>query len=240
MSETLSVIFYGNKTISIPPNIDKTPVKYIVFQDGFTFLPAETFLGFPNLINITLPDTLESIDDHSFAFDKLMKYILLPKGVKDISPSNPFDMTQIEYIDVAADNPYLRSVDGVLFSRNMTILYEFPTRKNTATYVIPNTVTNLRFGAFNRAAFLKRIIIPDSVVDLSEEFCYGNSDVLEEVVIYRYYGQCVPYIGPNSFYSTTFQKSNIIYVYYAKVIKTCNTYSFSLLISDIIFIFFLV
>lgn len=239
MSDTLEINFTGTTSISIPPGTNKNAVKYIIVREGFTDLPGSAFTGFPNLINISLPDSLESIGDAGFTFSNFLKYLYLPKGIKNLNPSNPFDNGPIEYIDVDPGNPNFCSVDGVLFSKDMKILYQFPLRKIASSYMIPNTVKSLYFGAFNRAAYLKRIYIPDSVVDLSSQFCYGNGDVLEEVVIYRYDRQAAPSMGSESFTSTTFKKSNISYVYSAKALKTCQTCYFSLFSKDIFYIFIL-
>ena len=57
-------------------------------------------------------------------------------------------------------------------------------------------------------------------MSLSTEFCAGNSDILEEVIIYRYYGQKIPYFGRGSFSGTTFQGPNITYIYSVKALKS--------------------
>ena len=218
MNDTLEIPFEGDTTVSLPNNINYTPIKYIIINEGFTRLPPRVFTIFPNLLNITLPESLETIDDGGFDFISLIKYLFIPKGVRILSAGNPFDTGPIEYIDVDQDNPYFCSVDGILFYKDMTILYCFSTCKNMSTYMVPNAVTRFGYGAFNRAKYLKKIYIPDSVVDLSTEFLCQNGNVIEEVIIFRYFRQSLPYIGPNSFTSTKFQKSNIKYIVISAII----------------------
>lgn len=222
-SDTLVVDFFGDETIVIPSDVNKNIIKNILIKEGFTILNGNQFYGFPVLNNIKSPNSLVTINDNGFSLSYLLKYLLLPKNVKNIATTNPFDYGLIEYIDVDPENPYFSSVDGVLFSKDMKILYEFPICKNVTSYLIPNTVSRVAFGAFNRARYLKKIYIPDSVVDLSAQFCFDNHDTLKEVIVYRYYKQKVPYIGSQSFMHTTFQESNITYIYSINVMKTCTS-----------------
>ena len=71
-------------------------------------------------------------------------------------------------IDVADGNEYFTSVDGVLYDKDITRLIGYPRGKRDAVYEIPEGVTQLDELCFSRAAYLNKIILPNSYV-ISED-----------------------------------------------------------------------
>lgn len=74
----------------------------------------------------------------------------------------------VESFVVDPENEQLCSVDGVLFSKDMTILYRYPPFRSGA-YVIPDGVTNISW-AFEDCTKLTRLTIPDSVTEEVQTF----------------------------------------------------------------------
>ncbi len=71
-------------------------------------------------------------------------------------------------IEVAEGNEYFTSVEGVLYSADMKRLVGYPRGKRDTIYEIPEGVIQLDELCFSRAAYLNKIILPDSYV-ISEE-----------------------------------------------------------------------
>lgn len=152
-----------------------------------------------------------------------IKYIFLPKGIKQINYYNPFDMsTSLENIDVDLNNQYFTSVDGILFSKNMDTLIQYPIGKKQSKYVIPSSVKFIGFGAFSRQINLNQIIISDVTETIYGEFCYECADAIKEIIVFRRFGQKKLDLGTNPFKYTTFQESDITYIYSKFVPKTCE------------------
>jgi hypothetical protein len=72
------------------------------------------------------------------------------------------DCTGLTSIDASTDNPSYSSADGVLFNKNKTALIQYP-RGKQGTYVIPNSVTEIRKEAFKGCIGLTSVTIPESV-----------------------------------------------------------------------------
>ncbi len=79
-----------------------------------------------------------------------------------------FSSYNLSTIDVDADNSSFKVVDGVLFSKDGTVLYQYPTRRKGKTYTIPSTVTTLAGAAFD-CVTLDSLIVPASVKNLGNE-----------------------------------------------------------------------
>lgn len=70
-------------------------------------------------------------------------------------------------VDPASD--IFASKDGVLYSKDMTVLYRFPAGKTDTRYAIPETVTEIAQNAFGGAAKLASITVPESVTRIGDQ-----------------------------------------------------------------------
>ncbi|MGN1166515.1 MAG: leucine-rich repeat protein [Lachnospiraceae bacterium] len=57
-------------------------------------------------------------------------------------------------------------VDGVLFSKDMTTLYKYPSGKKDTSYTVPDTVTTIESYAFYNAIYLKELYLPDNITEM--------------------------------------------------------------------------
>ena len=146
------------------PFLYNKSIRRIVIEPGMTKLGDELFVGCSNLTKITIPATVQKIGVNVF-----------------------FGCSALKEIEVAKDNPYFVSVDGVLFNKDQTKLVAFPEGK-TGAYTVPESVeeigyhafansklsdvqigskvTTLAYGAFQNADDLKHLQVPASVKTL--------------------------------------------------------------------------
>lgn len=104
-----------------------------------------------------------------------MKSMFIPKNITKIDSSAPF---ATDVITVDKDNPSYTVVDGVLFTKDMKTLVNYPCNLNPGTsYTVPDGVERIDRFAF---AFcnLQEIILPDSVKIISPNAFYGYSSDL--------------------------------------------------------------
>lgn len=72
-------------------------------------------------------------------------------------------------IMVEEDNLNYYSLDGVLFTKNMTELIRYPEGKEGDTYQVPATVTSIGDYAFYGCAGLESIDLPEGVTSIGTE-----------------------------------------------------------------------
>ena len=92
-----------------------------------------------------------------------------------------------ELVEITAneDNPNYVSVNGVLYSRDMTALIRCPNAIDTKRFVIPDTVTYIGDDAFAECYNIEEIVIPSSIELISfSAFC--NCSSLKKVVFPKY------------------------------------------------------
>ena len=100
-----------------------------------------TFGKRTDLTSVTIPDTVTEIAERAF-----------------------YECTGLTDIVVEEDNPNYVSQNGVLFNKDRTKLIRYPAGRTDKTYVIPDSVTDIEYGAFADCTSLTNVMIPDSVI----------------------------------------------------------------------------
>lgn len=168
-----------------------TGITSVNLSDTTSEISGFAFNGCTSLKSITIPSSVYEIDYHAFAGcssletvnlseglgilqgycfgGTAVKSITIPKSVTSMVGDSFADCKQLESINVAEGNQTYISVDGVVFTKDMTALVAYPVGKAATKYEIPNTVTNINYAAFNTATNLKTITVPTGVTEIKED-----------------------------------------------------------------------
>lgn len=137
-------------------------LKKTVIPEGVTMLGVSAFAYCSSLDNIILPDSLRIISAHAFLYNTSLKTInlgtchvesininafgdiaakslLLPRTLTGQSQFPIVSDCKVTTFEVNDDNPYFCSADGVIFSKDMTVLLQYPPGKS-GRYSVPDTV----------------------------------------------------------------------------------------------------
>ena len=109
---------------------------------------------------------------------KNVSSITLPKHAKYASLSGCESLTSIS---VDPNNKYLKSVDGILYSKDGKELVCYPAGKSSSTFDIPEGTETISEWAFRGCTNLKSITLPKSITTMERAFQYCTS--LESVKI---------------------------------------------------------
>ncbi|MGN1317739.1 MAG: leucine-rich repeat protein [Lachnospirales bacterium] len=96
--------------------------------------------------------------------------------------------TNFTEFKVAYGNNYFTALDGVLYSKDMTRMVAYPRGKTDTVFEIPEGITQIDEMAFSRAAYLKKLVLPDSYIisiDVPENVLNQSGNSLS-VAIYCY------------------------------------------------------
>lgn len=142
--------FYKLDTISLPETI--------------TTIGEAAFGGCVKLRELNLPESMEFIKKEAFVNCESLKSISIPSGITSISDEAVFyGCTGITNFIVDERNTNYISVDGVLFSKDMTQILNYPPARDNTSYTIPEGVIRISNDAFSSCTNLIQITIPDSV-----------------------------------------------------------------------------
>lgn len=184
----------GNKT---------NPIKHVIVQEGITSLGQNMFHDLENMVDISLPSSLEEIGHGCFYGCSGLEKIEFPARLKILGSGYEYfrfamfeycsslkeviipENSQLEYIEKGAffeagvydgitmfipskctticerafngffssfevdpQNMYYTSKDGILYSKDMSQLIQFPVCSKVRAFQIPDSVTEIGGGAF--------------------------------------------------------------------------------------------
>lgn len=144
---------------------------YLDFQD---ILISESLINYFEHIQISSECTKIYIT--AFWAHKHLKSVFIPRELTYINPDSFNFCSNLTTINVDKENQYYTSVNGILFSKDMSDLIVYPYGKQDFEYKVQNNVKNIKISNNDT---LKKIILPDSATTLSIVEC----SELEEIVL---------------------------------------------------------
>ncbi|MBR1723028.1 MAG: leucine-rich repeat domain-containing protein, partial [Treponema sp.] len=163
------VVYSADGTTLCMYPVGKADLSFTV-PDGVTRIGWSGFEACTKLKNVNLPEGLITIDDDDFKGGTTLESITIPARVTTIGRNDwsVFNGCKtLSSITVASGNTKYKSIDGVLYSADGTILYTYPAGKSETSFVIPETVKNLGSDSLNNCTSIESISIPVSLTKIS-------------------------------------------------------------------------
>ncbi|MDO4649122.1 MAG: leucine-rich repeat domain-containing protein [Eubacteriales bacterium] len=179
-------MYTGNdEVVVIPEELGGYPV---------TALGKNTFHGQMNMKEVTLPESVTTIDDYAFNYCTALTEITIPDSVTSMG-ANPFSHCEsLTTINVSIDQPVFATIEDVLFQKEEKRLVCYPAGKDSDLYEIPQGIQSIGAYAFNDCKALTEIRIPDSVTEIGD-YAFGECNGLKELTI----PDTVTILGENPF-----------------------------------------
>ena len=148
-------------------------LQSVVFPENVKVIGRLAFMWCDELQNFTLPESVETIGPQAFIDCKSLTEVTIPANVTIIEQNSFSGCGKLRAIYVAEGNQAYQSVDGVLMTKDGTMVHTCPGAKE-GTFVIPNGVTTIASLAFFDCRNLKRLVIPATLTTINErgfDFC---------------------------------------------------------------------
>lgn len=105
----------------------------------------------------------------SLAADGTIGKIYIPATVNTIADGAFDKVTGLSAIEVAAENETFSTLNGVLFTKDMSKLLLYPYAKPDASYIIPEGVSSITDGAFTGCTALKEITFSSAIIEITAD-----------------------------------------------------------------------
>ncbi len=160
----------------------------VMIQDGAGCIGERAFEGCTGLTAMTIPGSVTSIGDYAFADcsgltaltirDGVVRIgdgaftgcslttVTIPNSIVEIG-AGPFgSCPALTEIHVQPGNPAYTAADGILFTRDESVLVQYPAGRQGDAYAIPDSVTRIGAFAFECCSCLTEVTIPASVAQI--------------------------------------------------------------------------
>lgn len=150
---------------SVGPNVfyQNNTVEKITIEEGITQLRPGAIFGCANLKELHLPATLKM---ESYGFSTITE---VPESCYNLST-----------LTVAAGNPYLTMINGVLYTADLETLLYCPPKNGVTNLTVPDGVAQIGTSAFDDHATLETLVLPASVKTLGH-WALQSTFALKEV-----------------------------------------------------------
>ena len=183
-----------------------TNLKDITIPKNVISIGYQAFDHCSQLTSITIPDSVKRIESYAFSGCTNLQTVAIGKGVEymdsrclyeDEDEYNYFgqygyafsNCFSLESITVNEENMYYSSDDyGVLFNKDKTKLYVYPSGNERTSYVFPDTVITVANKAFANAKNLIDISFSDSLRVLGYNISNTESSFMDGFLPTEYYG----------------------------------------------------
>ena len=231
---SMNIIETYQGDIVIPDKVTKDGVDYPVVSVGYdafmrnrsltsvqlpssvVYINYNAFYECSMLTSVTMPgiESFSSDDGSIFSGTKITS-LVLPKTLKNISSSVFRSLDYLTSITVEEGNASYKSVDGVLYDKNMTKIVGFPAKRG-GTYTVPSTITVIKSNTFPCGMVLDELIIPATVTKIEDNaFC---SPQVKKLTINNSKKEL--YFGKGDYGFDGFNDENNNYHYYSSVFTT--------------------
>ena len=145
-----------------------------------TVIGWDSFKNCQILRSVTIPEGISGIHGGTFFNCDSLETVHLPKSMENFHGSSFAGCNALREVTVDPENPWLCSVDGVVYTKDQRELIFYPPGRTDEEFAIPEGVESVDRYAFAYCENLKRICFPQTVCENSYEsilFCQGMEGV---------------------------------------------------------------
>ena len=231
-ANSYEVVGEGGDAIDSTTYKNNTSLTKVKIAEGVKTISATAFYGCTNLTDVYIPNSVTSIGNQAFSNSNL-KELYIPASVTSISSEVTKNCPNLMQITVHPDNTDYKSgrSSAIIAKSGLYLL----AASNSSAYF--DGVKKVNTNAFYGLAYIKEIILPESVTALSSsamQFCTGVQRVvlsskITSIPLYAFYSctnltsitlsEAITDIG-----NYAFQKSGIVKINIPSKVKTIYIY----------------
>ena len=138
-------------------------ITRIVIPNTVTLIEQNAFLQCNQLIEVVFPESSQfEFGTHPFQHCSSLQEIRIPAGLLRLVGSPAIGCESLREYIVDGNNPYFKSLDGIMYSKDNTTLIGYPNAR-ADHYDIPEGVTTIANDAFNGCTSVENVTFPSSL-----------------------------------------------------------------------------
>lgn len=157
----------------------------VYYNYYFDYYEASSVAYYSDSTEISISNSVNGLPvriiDAYFLNSSCVEILNIPTNITAYYPT-AFDCDTLTTINVASSHKYFTSMDGIMYSKDMTKLMKYPPAKDVSDYTLPQSTTVIGKYAFAWCQGLKKIDIPETV-DTIQEFAFCECPNLSSITI---------------------------------------------------------
>ena len=137
---------------------------------------ASAFWRNSGIQTVILSDNVVEIEANAFGYCESLTSITLSANLKNFDVS-VLNGTNIQQINVSDNSGDFKSINGVMFSKDMKTLVSYPSTATATSYEIPSTVTAIADNAFRSNTYLTSVTLPAGLKSIGDSAFWGCSNL---------------------------------------------------------------
>lgn len=154
----------------------------VVIPNSVTKIMYYTFEGCYKLVSVNIPESVTQIETSAFENCMALEKVDIPADIECIEDRAFSNCTALKAINIDERNSHYASVDGILYSKDMTKLMQCPGGYEGTEIIIPETVTTIADRAFCGCANIISVVIPETVTLIGESTFFGCIKLVSIVI----------------------------------------------------------
>ena len=134
----------------------------IEIPDTVTELGEQTFMGCSALESVTMPEGITALPAYMFQNCSSLKTFSIPDTLTDLGYLAFVGCSGLEELELSDNHPVYSLQDGVLYSKDLTVLYLYPAGRTETAFTVLDGVTTIYDGACFAAPF-QFVTLPESL-----------------------------------------------------------------------------
>lgn len=173
--KALSDVTYGNAIQKIGASAfkDCASLTSVVLPDSVTEICSSAYENCTAITRVILGKDTETVGDKAFGYCTLLSDVSYSTNTQKTSSSAFYGCTALTSVNVPSDNPYFKSVDGVLLAGSGEELALYPVALTRTTYTVPDGVKIINEGVFENNTYLVSVTLPEGLKEIGDSAFNG-------------------------------------------------------------------
>jgi hypothetical protein len=152
--------------------------SFFTIPNSVTRIADYAFDNSDNLVEVSIPNSVEEIGTWAFHQCNNLATMFIPASVREIREGAFTGTNNLTSIAVALDNPAYTSIDGVIYSKDLSTVVAYPVNNSRNNYAILNGTESVFGYSFSDSKQLSSITIPNTITTIGSCAFFGCSNLV--------------------------------------------------------------